>query len=261
MSEAPGSRHPSPRSERTPNFRRGRVIALIAIVVAIAAIALAATRSGLHYPDGGGSADPDRARIEQIVHDYILAHPEIIPEAVKRLHEGEAAKAVDAQRARYETPFAGAWAGAENGDVVLVEFFDYACGFCRAARPDIARLLDEDKALKVVWRELPVLGEDSVAAAHASLAAAKQGRFRAFHDRLFAAGRPDAAAIAAARQAAGVTAAPSPEFQREIEQNYALARAINASGTPTFVIGDRVIQGAVGYQALKDAIAEARKRT
>jgi protein-disulfide isomerase len=237
------------------------VIALVAIVVALVAIALAVTRSGLHWPDGGASADPDRARIEQIVHDYILAHPEIIPEAVKRLHEGEAAKAVDAQRARYETPFAGAWAGAENGDVVLVEFFDYACGFCRAANRDIARLLEEDKGLKVVWRELPVLGEDSVAAAHASLAAAKQGRFRAFHDRLFAAGRPDAAAIAAARQAAGVTAAPSPQFQREIEQNYALARAINASGTPTFVIGDRVIQGAVGYQALKDAIAEARKKT
>lgn len=254
MSEEPGSREPS-------RWKRDRVIALIAIVVAIGAIALAATRSGLHHAAGGGSADPDRARIEQIVHDYILAHPEIIPEAVKRLHEGEAAKAVDAQRARFETPFAGAWAGAENGDVVLVEFFDYACGFCRTAHPDIARLLEEDKALKVVWRELPVLGEDSVAAAQASLAAAKQGRFRAFHDRLFAAGRPDAVAIAAARLAAGVTAAPSPEFQREIEQNYALARAINASGTPTFVIGDRVIQGAVGYQALKDAIAEARKKS
>ncbi len=260
MSEEPGARGPS-GSKDAPNSHRGRVIALVAIVVALVAIALAATRSGLHWPDRGGSADPDRARIERIVHDYILAHPEIIPEAVKRLHEREAAKAVDAQRARYETPFAGAWAGAENGDVVLVEFFDYACGFCRAAHPDIARLLKEDKGLKVVWRELPVLGEDSVAAAQASLAAAKQGRFRAFHDRLFAAGRPDAAAIAAARQAAGVTAAPSPEFQREIEQNYALARAINASGTPTFVIGDRVIQGAVGYQALKDAIAEARKKS
>jgi protein-disulfide isomerase len=261
MSDEPGSRGPSKSSKRAPNFRPGRVIALIAIIAAIGALALAATRSGLHYADGGVSADPDRARIEQIVRDYILAHPEIIPEAVKRLHEGEAAKAVDAQRARYETPFAGAWGGAEKGDVVLVEFFDYACGFCRASNPDIARLLDEDNGLKVVWRELPVLGEDSVAAAQVSLAAAKQGRFRAFHDRLFAAGRPDPAAVAAARQAAGVTAAPSPEFQREIEQNFELARAINATGTPTFVIGDRVIQGAVGYQTLKDAIAEARDKT
>jgi len=258
VNEEPGSRGPTPSSKRD---RMIALIALIALLVAIAAIVLAATRTSLHSLGGGGPADPDRARIEQIVHDYILAHPEIIPEAVKRMQEGEAAKAVDAQRARYETPFAGAWAGAENGDVVLVEFFDYACGFCRAAHPDIARLLEEDKALKVVWRELPVLGEDSVAAARASLAAAKHGRFLAFHDRLFAAGRPDPAAVAAARQAAGVTAAPSPEFQREIEQNFELARAINASGTPTFVIGDRVIQGAVGYQALKDAIAEARKKT
>ncbi|MDB5697206.1 MAG: DsbA family protein, partial [Alphaproteobacteria bacterium] len=221
----------------------------------------AATRSGMHYAVSGFAADPDRARIEKVVHDYILAHPEIIPEAMKRLQEGEIAKAVEAHRARFETPFAGAWAGAEKGDVVLVEFFDYACGFCRASNPDIARLLKEDKDLKVVWRELPVLGEDSIAAAQASLAAAKQGRFRAFHDRLFAAGQPDRAAVAAAQTAVGVTAAPSPEFQREIEQNLELARAVNATGTPTFVIGARVIQGAVGYQALKDAIAEARKRS
>jgi protein-disulfide isomerase len=224
------------------------------LLVGAAAMALAGQ-------GGGTSPGSDRAQIETIVREYILANPEIIPEAVKRLQDRDLAKAIDANRAAFETPFAGAWAGAKDGDVVLVEFFDYACGFCRAAHPDIARLLEEDKALKVVWRELPVLGEDSVAAAQVSLAAAKQGRFRAFHDRLFAAGRPDPAAVAAARQAAGVTAAPSPEFQREIEQNFELARAINATGTPTFVIGDRVIQGAVGYQTLKDAIAEARDKT
>jgi protein-disulfide isomerase len=211
----------------------------------------------------GGSAvsqsDPDRARIEGIVREYILAHPEIIPEAIQRLQDKQLSKVISDNRAAYETPFAGAWAGAEKGDVVLVEFFDYACGFCRRSNPDIARLLKEDGNLKVVWRELPVLGPDSEAASQVSLAAAQQGKFKAFHDKLFAAGRPTPTAVAAARQAIGVTpVSNSAEFRSEIEKNYELARAINATGTPTFVVGDQVLQGAVGYEALKEAIAAAR---
>lgn len=213
---------------------------------------------------GGGAvsqADPERARIEGIVREYILAHPEIIPEAIQRLQDKQLATVIADNRAAYETPFAGAWAGAEKGDVTLVEFFDYACGFCRRSNPDIERLLKEDKKLKVVWRELPVLGPDSEAASQVSLAAAQQGKFKAFHDKLFSAGRPTPAAVAAARQAVGVTPVPnSPEFRGEIEKNYELARAINATGTPTFVVGDQVLQGAVGYDALKDAIAKARTR-
>jgi len=210
---------------------------------------------------GAGAAEPDRARIEAIVRDYILSHPEIIPEAVELLQQRETGKVVAADRASYETPFAGAWAGAENGDVVLVEFFDYACGFCRQSNPDIDRLLAEDKKLKVVWRELPVLGPDSRKAAEISLAAAKQGKFRQFHAKLFALGRPTAQSLAQAQAAVGVAAGPAaPEFAAELDRNYELARAINATGTPTFIVGDKVLQGAVGYAALKAAIAEARAR-
>ncbi len=209
-----------------------------------------------------GGASPvgnDRAAIEKVVRDYILAHPEIIPDAMRLLQEREVAKVVKANRDALETPFGSAWAGAKDGDVVLVEFFDYACGFCRKSNADVERLLREDDKLKVVWREWPVLGEDSLAAAEASLAAAEQGRFRDYHDRLFASGRPDAAAVSAAKAAAGVTSTPSAAHQREIEQNYQLARSIGATGTPTFVIGDKVLQGAVGYDALKAAVAEARR--
>jgi protein-disulfide isomerase len=203
--------------------------------------------------------EPDRARVETIVREYILAHPEIIPEAVQLLQERQLAKVIEENRSAFETPFAGAWAGAEKGDVVLVEFFDYACGFCRRSNPDVDRLLAEDKNLKVVWRELPVLGPDSRIASDVSLAAARQGKFKAFHDSQFAEGRPTSEAIAAAQKAAGVAATPPPpEFAREIEQNYELARAIGATGTPTFVVGNKVLQGAVGYDALKAAIAAAR---
>jgi protein-disulfide isomerase len=195
------------------------------------------------------------------VRDYLLENPEIIPEAMDRLHDREAAKVVRANRTLLETPFAGAWAGAKDADVVLVEFFDYACGFCRKSNSDIDRLLKEDGRLKVVWREWPVLGPDSEAAAHSSLAAAKAGRFKPFHDQLFAGGRPTPAAVVGARAAARVTEPVTPaEAQAELRKNYDLARALNASGTPTFVVGDRVLQGAVGYDALRQAIAEARKR-
>ena len=223
---------------------------LVGILIGGAAVAIASQ---------SGALDPDRARIEKIVREYILAHPEIIPEAVQLLQQRELAKAVDENRAAYETPFAGAWAGAEKGDVVLVQFFDYACGFCRKSNPDVDRLLAEDKKLKVVWRELPVLGPDSQVAAEASLAAAKQGVFRDFHEKMFELGRPSTANIAAAKGAVGVTTAVSTQdMQAEFEKNYGLARAVGATGTPTFVVGDQVLQGAVGYEALKEAIAKAR---
>lgn len=207
-----------------------------------------------------------RTQTEAVVRDYILAHPEIIPEAIDRLRERETAAAVAQHREELQTPFAGAWAGAEQGDVVLVEFFDYACSYCRAANPDVERLLEEDPRLKVVWRELPVLGPPSEQAAIASLAAARQGReaFQAFHETLFEAGRPTPASIEAAARRAGVgadairAAAASPEVAQEIGRNLALARAIGATGTPTFIVGEKVLEGAVGYEVLKAAVEAAR---
>jgi len=195
------------------------------------------------------------------IRSYLLDHPEILPEAMERLRARETAQAVDQHRAALETPFHGAWAGAAQPDVVLVEFFDYACGFCRASNPDVERLLREDPRLRVVWREYPVLGPNSEQAAIASLAAARSGRFRPFHDRLYAGGRPTEATIAAARQSVGLGEVTlTDEFRREVERNYELARAIGATGTPTWVIGDQVLQGAVGYDALKAAVAAARQR-
>jgi protein-disulfide isomerase len=195
------------------------------------------------------------------VRSYLLEHPEILPQAMERLRAREMATVVRQNRYALEQPFHGAWAGAADADVVLVEFFDYACGYCRAANPDIERLLREDRRLKVVWREYPVLGPNSEQATIASLAAAKAGRFRQFHDRLYASGRPTEASIAAARQAVGIPPATlTDEFRRELERNFDLARSIGATGTPTWVIGDQVLQGAIGYEALKAAIETARSR-
>lgn len=208
---------------------------------------------------GGFHALRGDADMKAQVREALLAQPEMIPEAMERLQQRESAAVVSQHRAALETPFASAWAGAADGDVVLVEFFDYACGFCRTSNPAVDRLLAEDPRLKVVWRELPVLGPDSEQAAIASLAAAQTGKFKQFHEALFAKGRLTAAAIASTRAAVGL---PEPEltpaFRSEIEKNIELARAIRASGTPTFVVGDQVLQGAVGYEALKQAVADAR---
>ena len=232
--------------------RSSIVAGLAGLVIGGGAVALAS---------GRGMPGTERGQVEQIVRSYLLEHPEVLPEAMEVLRARETANVVKANRAAFETPFSGAWAGAEQGDVVLVEFFDYACGFCRKSNADVDRLLAEDKKLKIVWRELPVLGPDSQAAAEVSLAAAKQGRFKLFYDRMFAAGRPAPEAVAAVQQQLGIRSLPgTADVQRELEQNFQLARATNASGTPTFVVGDKVLQGAVGYEALKEAIAEARAK-
>ena len=209
----------------------------------------------------GGLIGNDRSRTEAIVHDYILSHPEILPEAMKRLQARETGSLVSNHRKALETPFAGAWAGAAKGDVTLVMFTDYSCGYCRASVADVDKLLATDKGLKVVWREIPILGPGSEAAARVALTAARQGRYLDFHRRMFAEGPPDGASITRVGKASGVTAVADAggAIQGEIENNLALARTLGMTGTPTFVIGDKILQGAVGYDALKTAIAEARK--
>ena len=205
----------------------------------------------------GGQSDE---RIGQIVHNYIMENPEVLPAAMQELERKQSAEAVAPRRAEFERPYEGAWAGAQDGDVVLVQFFDYACGYCRASNATVDRLIAEDPRLKVVWRELPVLGPDSQRAALVSLAAAEQGRFRQFHDALCEGGRPSTDALARAQAQVGVQAPPAPSdaHRREIAHNVELASAIRATGTPTFVVGNQVLHGAVPYEDLKKAIEEAR---
>lgn len=206
----------------------------------------------------------DRAQVEEIVRGYILDHPEIIPEAMERLQAKQMAGIVDRYRSELETPFAGAFDGARDGDVVLVEFFDYACGYCKASLPDIDRLLAEDKKLKVVYRELPILSEESGEAAKASLYAAKQGQYGEFHRALYAQGRLSRESIEAAARKAGIdagglkSAMQAGDISAEIDSNMQLARALQATGTPTWIVGDQILSGAVGYDKLKAAIAKAR---
>lgn len=196
----------------------------------------------------------------RIVRSGMMADPAILNDTVDALRDQQYAPVLAANRKALETPFANSWKGAAKPDVTLVEFFDYACPYCKGSNADVARLVAEDKGLRVVYRELPILGPDSVAAARLSLAASQAGKFNQFHDALYAAGKPGAENNARAAAAAGIAAEPRPDpnAEEELKKNFDLAGKLGATGTPLFVVGDRVLNGAVGYDQLKEAVAKAR---
>jgi len=205
-------------------------------------------------------AKADRAAIEAVVRDYILTHPEILPEAMERLQSKGAARQVADNRGGLETPFPGAVLGNPRGTITLVEFTDYACGYCRQSVADVRALIAAHPDLRIVVRELPILSPASTEAAKMALTAAAQGKYAAFHDAMFAGSRPDAASIAAAARTAGVNpAAGAAGAGEELANNLDLARKLGINGTPAWVVGDRLLVGAVGREALEKAIAEARE--
>lgn len=206
-----------------------------------------------------------RAAIEQVVHDYLMAHPEVLPKAMAELEKRESAGQLSALRGAVESTAAGTVLGNPQGKVTLVEFTDYACGYCRRSAADVDALIAANPDLKVVVRELPILSPASADAARMALAAAAQGRFAQFHKAMFEAGRPDATTIAAAARTAGLDMARAqkaladPATAAELASNLDLARKLGFNGTPSWVVGDTVLAGAVGEAQLAEAIAAARR--
>jgi protein-disulfide isomerase len=198
----------------------------------------------------------------RIVRQGMLNDPQILVEAADALRDRQYAPTLASIRPMLEAPFASSWRGAEKPEVVLVEFYDYACPYCKASNPHVDQLLREKPGLRVVYREFPILGPNSVEAARLSLAASKAGRFTQFHDALYSAGRPAPETNAVAARVANIPPKPSedPAIEAELKKNYQLAGQLGATGTPLFVVGDRVLSGAVGYDALKKAIEDAQKK-
>lgn len=214
---------------------------------------------------GGALPGGERAKVERVVHDYVLAHPEIIPQAMQKLQDRDTGRVIGANRAAIVTPIGDEFIGNPKGDVTLVEFFDYQCGFCRASLPTIAKLVERDPNLRVVFRDYPVLSTESAVAAQLGIAAARQGRFKRFHDALFAGGPVTQASMDAASRAAGIDplalqrAAQAPQVADAIRANLALGRQLGMTGTPAWVVGDRVLSGALPIEDIERAIADARR--
>ncbi|MBO0748834.1 MAG: thioredoxin domain-containing protein [Porphyrobacter sp.] len=197
--------------------------------------------------------------------DYLMAHPEVLPVAIDRYRLQQRQAQLAPVRAQLLTPFPGAVLGNPNGKVTLVEFSDYACTYCRASVADVQRLIAANPDLRVVVREYPILRPESVAAARMGLAAAEQGKYAAFHDAMYALGPPSEATIGQAAQQAGIDLAAANRaiatglFDSFLKTNIALGGRIGIDGTPGWVVGDRILDGAVGLATLSDAVQEARQ--
>lgn len=237
----------------------------VAIVALVLAAGLAGAGITLLWNAHDGSTG-QRAQVERVVHDYLLDHPEILPEAMQRLTDRHNSDLIASNKAAIYSPVGNAWSGNPAGDLTIVEYFDYNCGFCRASLPTIATLLKNDPKLRIVYRELPVLSEDSKVAARYSLIAARLGKFAQFHKAMYDGGPISDQSIAHALTVAGIdpakakVAANDPSIDAEISNNYAVAKQLGMTGTPSWVIGDHVVSSALPLEELQREIARARTR-
>ena len=197
--------------------------------------------------------------------EYLLAHPEVLTEAFTVLQDREQQARIAPWRGQLETPFAGAVLGNPEGAVTLVEFSDYACGYCRQSVADVEALIAANPDLRVVVREYPILGPESIEAARMALAAAQQGKYPAFHRAMFRLGPPSPESIGAAAQEAGLdleqarTAIESGQFDTQLQANVDLASQLGINGTPAFIVGEQALVGAVGQRAIGEAIEQVRE--
>jgi protein-disulfide isomerase len=244
-----------------------------AVVAGAASMALLAAVPPVSAQSFSGD---QRKQIESIIREYLVTNPEVLQEAVaeleKRQAQAEADRHKTAVSANRQMLFDSArhvTLGNPNGDVTLVEFFDYNCGYCKRALSDMVDLLKSDSKLKVVLKEFPVLGDGSTEAAQVAVAARMQDKsakkYLDFHVKLLGGrGQADKARALAAAKEAGFDVAriekdmKSPEVAATIDENMKLAETLGINGTPTYVVGENVVPGAIGLANLRKQIETAR---
>jgi protein-disulfide isomerase len=248
--------------------------------VAVAAAVAAVTAAGTSYlvlryaPLGPVSAD--QARLERTVRDYLTKNPDILVEMTNELDKRQAAEQNAQQKkaisenadAIFRSPVSHV-AGNPNGDVNLVEFFDYNCGYCRKAMPDVVKLVNQDGKIRLVLKELPIFGDDSEAAAKLALASNKQGKYFEMHQKLFSEpGKADKDKALRVAKELGLDVdqlqkdADDPDIKKALDEAKDLAQKLNLQGTPLYLIGDRVLPGAPDdlFDELKAKVAEVRQK-
>jgi len=239
-----------------------------ALLIAVAAAAPARAQS---------FSDAQRGEIERIIKEYLIAHPEVLQDVMNELEKRQTAAKAEQQtsgvRQHKEVLFNSTHQvtlGNPKGDVTMVEFFDYNCGYCKRALGDMLQLLKTDPNLKVVLKEYPVLGPGSLEAAQVAVAARMQDKsgkkYLDFHQRLLGSHGPaDKARALAAAKDAGFDMARiekdmgSDEVRETLRENMKVADAIGLNGTPSYIIGSDVVVGAQGYDVLKEKVDAARK--
>lgn len=194
----------------------------------------------------------------------LVSEPMWLADALAEYQSVMMAEQIAPLRAELQTPYPGAILGNPEGNVTLVEFSDYACGYCRQSLSDVNALIAANPDLKVVIREYPILSAGSADAARMALAAAEQGRFEAFHNAMFAQDGVNGETIEAAAAQAGIdlvqarASIEAGQYESELQNNIFLGQSMQLSGTPAFIVGDQIMNGAVGAERIGEAIAEAR---
>jgi protein-disulfide isomerase len=249
-----------------------------AVLVLLLAITLPVTPAPAQDAAPAASTAPSpippeqKEAFEKLIHSYLIEHPEVIKEAILALQAREEADKADAQAQAVtlhkdellsdaKTPIAG----NPMGDVTIVEFFDYHCPYCKAVAGPLDQLLQDDKGIRLVLKEFPILGDDSRLASRAALAAVQQGKYWDYHQALMAHRGPfDMDVLTRLATKAGLDAAKLQADMAEdktmplLEANRKLADALDLSATPTFVIDGQVIEGAVPLERLKELVKRAR---
>lgn len=210
--------------------------------------------------------------IRDIVADYLRQNPEIILEAVRILRERQArAESAEVRRTirqlrdRLERDPNSPVGGNPDGDVTIVEFFDYRCPYCKRVAPTVRELLERDGNIRMVYKEWPILGPDSEFAARAALAARKQGRYLELHERLMGSKRVDEESVMAAARELGLDLERlradmrAPETEAHLAATMELANRLGITGTPAFVVGEELIPGMASRATLEKLVARARE--
>lgn len=220
------------------------------------------------------TSDPAFQRaVEQVVEQYLRSHPEVIEQSLlilqaeRKEEERERVRSLIAtkQTELLNDPHSPV-SGNLEGDVTVVEFFDYRCGYCKQVAGTVTQLQHDDPNVKVVYKDYPILGEASVLAARAALASKAQGKHLAFHEALLATEEElTQETILAMATAVGLDTEKlhrdmeSPSIQTTIERNQALARELGINGTPGFIVGTELVPGAIDLKDLKNLVQQVRR--
>jgi len=237
----------------------------LAVMVALAAIAAPASAQQ-------NETLTDQAKMEQIIHDYLMAHPEVIIEAVDKYQKDQEkasaqkqAQALVDRRDELLHTAADPIIGNPSGDVTVVEFFDYRCPYCKSVAAAFIDLYDKDGKVRLVLKEFPILGPESEFASKAALAAQKQGKYREFHLAMMTfKGKLTDDDVRNLAQQVGIDVAKleqdmkDPAIADTINRNYALAEALGIKGTPAFILGNELVPGAITADEMQKRIAALR---
>lgn len=249
-------------------------LATLALTAALALPAALPLSAGAAPLDLGNMSDADRAAFGEAVREYLLANPEVMMEVIQELETRRSAAAQQADQRliaenaeRLLDDGFSYVAGNPLGDVTLVEFLDYRCGYCKKAQPEVEALLERDPNVRLVVKEFPILGPDSVTAGKLALAALDMDpdRFVPLHHAMmeYKGNLTEQVAYRLAGEAGyDVDAlrkkADSSEVDDRLQQNYQLAQALGLQGTPAFVVGNEIIRGYLPADELEAAVKEAR---